>query len=86
MSLLRLRNAAFSIALPVASFVSLAKASPLSRVRVTDNQQLSARSNVPNHPVSGISDFTPSSIAPYSVGDTNEDVAICLAIKDEYQT
>lgn len=61
---------------------TLTNGSPL-QVHSRD-QQLDTRSNVPNHPVSGISDFQPSTIAPYSAGDTNEDIALCLAIKDEY--
>lgn len=61
---------------------TLALGSPL-HVHSRDHQ-LDRRSNVPNHPISGISDFEPSTIAPYSSGDSNEDVAICLAIKDEY--
>ena len=67
-----------AVALSAAVMVPIAQASPFVL------PSLSSRGKVPNHPVSQISDFTPSSIAPYEAGDTNEDVAICLAIKDEY--
>ena len=76
--LLQSQLTTLALALPAAVMISIAQASPFLL------QDLSPRGKVPNHPVSQISDFTPSAIAQYEAGDTNEDVAICLAIKDEY--
>ena len=47
-------------------------------------QTRSLNTNVANNPLSGISDFHPATIAALEAVDTNEDVAICLAIKNEY--
>lgn len=76
MSSLPLRTTVLAVL--VCLLFNLAHCSPI------ELQTRNPHTSVANHPISGISDFHPASIAAYEAGDTNEDVAICLAIKNEY--